>query len=212
VAFGLRLTRLRPGHAGAGLSDASKAWGALSAVLAAGALAAWLLPTPWLDWQPALAWREPWRAFTAAFVHWSPLHLGANLAATAVVAAYGLAARLPARAAWAWAAAWPLGHMALLLHPGLLHYGGLSGVLHGGVAVATLWIVATETGARRRVGWMVMAGLVVKLLLEEPWGPPLRHGGGWDIATAPVAHATGAAAGWACAACALWSMARRPSR
>jgi hypothetical protein len=50
---------------------------------------------------------------------------------------------------------------------------------------------------------MVLTGLVVKLLLEEPWGPALRHGGGWDIATAPIAHTTGAVAGLLCGALAL---------
>jgi len=178
-------------------------WAALATLLAAGSLLAFALPAMTLDWQPALAAREPWRAWTAAFVHWSPLHLGANLAGTAVVVALGLAARLPARCALAWAVAWPLTHLGLLLQPALAHYGGLSGVLHAGVAVAALTLVACERGRRRWLGGAVLAGLLVKVLLEEPWGAPLRHGGGWDIATAPLAHATGAAAGLLCGALAL---------
>ncbi len=178
-------------------------WAALAAVLAAGSLLAFMLPALMLDWQPALWAQEPWRACTAAFVHWSPLHLGANLAGAAVVAALGLAARLPARCTLAWAAAWPLTQLGLLVQPELAHYGGLSGVLHAGVAVAALALLVQETGRRRALGMAILAGLFIKLLLEEPWGAPLRHGGGWDIATAPLAHATGAVAGLLCGAVVL---------
>ena len=183
-------------------------WLRLAAGLAGASLLAWWLPAPLLDWQPALATTEPWRAFTAAFVHWSALHLGANLLGTAVVAALGLAARLPARAAIAWLLAWPLTQIGLAVQPALLHYGGLSGVLHAGVAVAALWLLVRDVpgqGRRRMLGGAVMAGLVLKVLLEQPWGAPLRTGGGWDIATAPLAHATGLLAGLLCAGLALRS-------
>lgn len=179
-----------PGHA----------WARLAAAFGAAALLGWWLPAPLLDWQPALALHEPWRAFSAAFVHWSEKHLAANLAGCAVLAALGLAARLPPRAALAWLLAWPLGHAALAVQPALAHYGGLSGVLHAGVAVAAAWLVVTASGTRRGIGAAVGAGMLLKVLLEEPWGPPLRLGGGWDIATAPLAHATGAIAGLLCAA------------
>ena len=164
-----------------------------------GSVIAWWLPANGLDWQPGLAATQPWRALSAAFVHWSALHLGANLLAATMVAIFGLSARLPLPATLAFALAWPLSHLALLLQPALLHYGGLSGMLHGGVAVGTVWLMATTTGAHRRVGAAVFVGMLVKLTLEEPWGPPLHTGGGWDIATAPIAHVTGAAAGVLCA-------------
>ncbi len=176
-----------------------RAWAGLAAAFGVAALAGWWLPAPLLDWQPALALHEPWRAFSAAFVHWSERHLAANLAGTAVLAALGLGGQLPAGATLAWLLAWPLTHAGLAVQPALAHYGGLSGVLHAGVAVAAAWLVATTGGTRRYIGAAVGAGLLVKLLLEEPWGPPLRLGGGWDIATAPLAHATGAAAGLLCA-------------
>jgi hypothetical protein len=67
------------------------------------------------------------------------------------------------------------------------------------MAVAGVWLLARGYRRQRGVAAAVLAGLLVKLLLEEPWGPPLRHGGGWDIATAPLAHATGAVAGLGCA-------------
>ena len=180
--------------------------------MAGGSLVAWWLPAPLLDWQPALARTEPWRAITAAFVHWSALHLAANLGAAAAVAAYGAAAGLPRGAALAWVLAWPLTQIGLLTQPLLLHYGGLSGVLHGGVAVACLWLLVRGSGGRRAIGAMVMTGLFIKLGLEQPWGPPLRTGEGFDIATAPLAHATGAVAGLACAALWLALSARRSRR
>ena len=188
----------------------------MAAALSAGSVLALALPSALLDWQPEAFSTEPWRAFSAAFVHWSLFHLLANLLGAAVVAALGLAARLPRAATLAWAAAWPLAHLPLLLQPALAHYGGLSGVLHAGVAVAALWLVVRESGRRRLLGAAIAVGLLIKLGLEAPWGPPLRPAqgllnGGWDIATAPLAHATGAAAGLLCAALAL-GLTHRQSR
>jgi len=175
-----------------------RAWLTLCALAVAGALAGWLAPAMALDWQPALAATEPWRWWTAAFVHWSPLHLGANLAGCAVLAGLGAAARLPSRATLAWGLAWPLTHIALLAQPALAHYGGLSGVLHAGVAVAAVVLLA-RTGRERAIGAAIATGLLAKLLLERPWAGPLAHPAGWDIAVAPLAHAAGAAAGTLCA-------------
>ena len=172
----------------------------MAAFLGAGSVVAWWLPAVWLDWQPTLADAEPWRAFSAAFVHWSALHLGANLLGVAVVAALGHVGRLPWLATAAWALAWPLTQQALRIQPALAHYGGLSGVLHAGVAVAALWLLVQARGRTRWLAAAVLVGLFVKLWTEDPFGPPLRTGGGWDIATAPLAHATGAAAGLLAAA------------
>jgi rhomboid family GlyGly-CTERM serine protease len=182
----------------------------VSVLLGAGSAVAWWLPAVWLDWQPELVATAPWRAWTAAWVHWSPLHLGANLAGLAVVAALGWVARLPRPAALAWACAWPMTQAALLWRPELAHYGGLSGVLHAGVAVAALWLVAgpardlPAVSTRRRTGMAIAACLVAKVLLERPWGPALQHPAEWDIAIAPLAHATGTLAG---ALCGLWALA-----
>lgn len=170
------------------------AWAGLSALLALGALLAWPLPTAGLDWQPALFPQQPWRAWTAAFVHWSGLHLGANLAGCAVLAGLGWAARLPRTATLAWALSWPLTQLGLLLQPQLLHFGGLSGVLHAGVAVAVIALLQ-RPGRERRVGALIAAGLTLKLVLEQPLGTPLRQVAGWDIAIAPLSHLSGALAG-----------------
>ena len=180
-------------------------------LLGAGACLASLTDARTLDWQPALAWREPWRAWSAAFVHFSAWHLAANLAGAAAVAALGWVARVPGRSVVAWAAAWPLTHAALLVRPDLLRYGGLSGVLHAGVAVGALFLVVQGTGRRRLIGAAVLVGLVGKVLIEAPWGAALRYPAGWDIAVAPFAHAAGVAAGLATAAAAEF-LARRRAR
>ena len=170
-----------------------------------GSVLALAWPAVLLDWQPALATTQPWRWLTAAFVHWSPLHLFANLAGAVVVAAFGVLAQLPRRAALAWTLAWPLTHGALLLQPTLAHYGGLSGVLHAGVAVAATTLVLDASGRARAIGGAVAIGLALKIVLERPWDGPVQHPAGWDIAVAPGAHAAGALAGLVCAlVCLRW--------
>jgi rhomboid family GlyGly-CTERM serine protease len=181
------------------------AWSALAVLLGLAALAGWGTPRAALDWQPALVLTQPWRAFTAIAVHYSAVHLLANLAGAAAVGTLGLAARAPFAAAAAWATAWPLTQLALLVQPALIHYGGLSGVLHAGVAVISVVLVWMPTApAQRWVGLALLAGLVVKVVLEAPWGAPLRHPTHIDIAVAPVAHASGLLAGLLCAIVALF--------
>jgi rhomboid family GlyGly-CTERM serine protease len=177
----------------------ARGWLAMSVLLAATAATLWWAPRELLAWQPSRALEQPWRAWSAAFVHWTPWHLGANLLGCAVVAAFGIAARVPARATVAWLVAWPLSHAALALQPALTSYGGLSGVLHAGVVIAAWNLLRHDTGRRRLIGAAVMAGLAVKLLLERPWGAPTQQVAGWDFPVAPLAHVTGAIAGLLCA-------------
>jgi rhomboid family GlyGly-CTERM serine protease len=180
--------------------DAGRAWAALAAVLGLAAAAAFAVPNlaailDAIDWQPALAWREPWRAWTAPLLHFSGLHLAANLAGTALVGALGLVGRVPQRTALAWFVAWPLTQFGLLVRPDLVHYGGLSGVLHAGVAAAALYLIVATHGPRRFIGAALLAALSIKVLGEAPWGEALRRPAGWDIAVAPLAHASGLVAG-----------------
>ncbi|CAN5237854.1 hypothetical protein BH11PSE9_BH11PSE9_13110 [soil metagenome] len=174
-------------------------WPGLAALLCLLAALGTHIEQTHIDWQPSLALTEPWRALTAVAVHYSSLHLTANLAGAALVAALGFAARVPTSSTLAWAAAWPLTQIGLLLKPELLHYGGLSGVLHAGVAVVAVHLIAAGTSSQRWVGGALLIGVCAKVLNESPWGPALRHPPGWDIAVAPLAHATGLIAGVACA-------------
>lgn len=182
------------------------AWPLACALLAAFVLTVQALPAEafaHLDWQPALAAQQPWRWWSAALLHWSAWHLVANLAGLAVLAWFGWAARLPWLAVLAWFAAWPWLHLALLAWPELLHYAGLSGLLHAGVAVAATWGVARFEPQQRRIAELVGVGLVIKLLAEQPWDEPVAGTGGWGAMTAPSAHASGAVAGLVCALLAL---------
>jgi rhomboid family GlyGly-CTERM serine protease len=186
VALGFRLTSMPAGR---------RAWlgvGLLMVVPAAliepGRGLAWRV----LAWGPTLAWSEPWRWWSAAWVHLSVRHLLANLAGAALVLLLGRVARLPREAAWAWALAWPLTHLGLLLAPELLRYGGLSGVLHAGVAVAAVALVRCgERRGERVLGALLLTGLCAKVLGERPWAHTLVTPPGWDIAVAPLAHASG---------------------
>ncbi len=149
-----------------------------------------------LAWVPALVWSEPWRWWSAAWVHLSTRHLLANLAGAALLLLLGWVARLPREAAWAWALAWPLTHLGLLLASDLLRYGGLSGVLHAGVAVAAVALVREAALRRDRVlGALLLAGLCAKVLGERAWAHTLVTPPGWDIAVAPLAHASGTVCG-----------------
>lgn len=184
----------------AGLRPGRLAWWAVCSALALGSLCAHLWPTAAIDWQPSLALREPWRAVSAAWVHWSARHALFNLAALMLLAVLGATTNAAPRHALAWLAAWPLTHFALLLQPEVAHYGGLSGVLHAGVACAAIAAIERADRVGRRVGALLLAGLAVKVMLEAPWRQALRPpGGGIDIAVAPLAHAAGALAGTLCA-------------
>jgi len=126
-----------------------------------------------------------------------------------LVAALGFVAGVPRRSALAWFVAWPLTHLALLARPDLTHYAGLSGVLHAGVAVVAVHLIATARGVRRAIGLALLGGLALKVASETPWAAEaLRHPAGWDIAVAPFAHASGLVAG-ALASALVEALARR---
>lgn len=145
-----------------------------------------------LSWQPAQARSEPWRWWSAAWVHFSATHWLANLLGALLVALFGWLLNPPRVAAWAWALAWPLTHLSLLMQPQLQRYGGLSGVLHAGVAVCASGLcLRGRSAGERGLGAAVLAGLLLKVALEQPWAGPLIHVAGWDIAIAPLAHAGG---------------------
>lgn len=196
---------------GVRLKLARHAWSGFGIFLGLAALLAWWAPSAALDWQPQLAASEPWRAWTGAFVHWSRQHLWANLLACAVVTLFGWGARVPSRCALAWVIAWPLTQIALLLQPTLAHFGGLSGVLHAGVAVVLVELLSRDGGRERWIGAGVTLGLIIKLWQEQPLGAPLRHLAEWDIAVVPFSHLTGALTGALSALGLLWLARRRAS-
>ena len=118
---------------------------------------------------------------------------------------------VPAHIVGAWLLAWPLTQWGLLVRPELTHYGGLSGVLHAGVAAVALHLLVVGPRRRRIVGLALLVGLTIKVFGEVPWGPAVTHPPGWDIAIAPIAHASGTLAGLLCALGAVLIHARRHS-
>ena len=146
-------------------------------------------------------------------MHWSGGHRWANIAGTVLVGALGWRAHCDRFDSLAWFVAWPLTHLGLLLQPRLAHYGGLSGVLHAGVAVAAVSLLLRERGARRALGVAILLGVALKVGLEQPWLSVLQRVPGWDIAIATGAHLSGALVGVTCAfVAALWRRAALPHR
>jgi rhomboid family GlyGly-CTERM serine protease len=179
------------------------AWRAVAGVFGACSLVTWMLVQlglsgTHLDWQPGLWLTQPWRLYTSAWVHYSPMHLGGNLLALALVAWLGIAARIHRNATLAWLMSMPLCHLALLAQPEVLHYGGLSGISHAGVAVVVSWLLLHGRPVQRRIAALLGLGLVAKIWSESPGAEGLRMVAGWDIAVVPWAHASGAVAGVLC--------------
>ena len=94
--------------------------------------------------------------------------------------------------------AWPLTHLAVLIVvPELLHYGGLSGVVHAGVAIVIGQLLLTGSRGQRAV-----AATVLLASGEDrhrtPWREAVQQHAGWDIGIAPIAHVTGVVSGTVC--------------
>ena len=174
------------------------AWLGVSTLLGGLGVLGGTLPPEMLDWQPTLALAQPWRSFSAVAVHYSDAHLRVNLVGAGIVAALGWTVRITPRCCVAWLAAWPLTHIGLLLDLQLTHYGGLSGVLHAGVAIAALHTMRSAHSRQRRIGAAIGVGLLLKVALEFPWAPHAHAGLG--ITVAPLAHLSGLLAGLACGA------------
>ncbi len=141
-----------------------------------------------------------WLVLTAQWVHFSWLHAGANaLAAGGLVLTFrGL---VDARLQWA---AWLGGYVGvaavLVLDTGCAYYAGASGALHGLLAGNGLGLLlaaprpAASSARSRLVGAGLLAGLVIKLVLQRWIGDPAMPG--WlGIASYYPAHEAGAVGG-----------------
>jgi hypothetical protein len=145
--------------------------------------------------------------WTAAFVHWSSAHLFLNLLACLALGAWGHTLGLGRLLTLAWFAAWPLTHLLLSFSSSVEHYGGLSGVLHAGVAIGVLKLLSQAAGTSRWIGAAVGLGLMVKLVLEVPilcesLGLIFRGStvmGAPSVRVAGEAHLAGVVAGLGCA-------------
>ena len=191
---------LRPKGWGCSAVDAqARAWAACCLAWAVLSLGFHALSGGAWEWRYDLAWGEPWRWWSAAWVHFGATHLAMNLAGCGVVAALGRAARLGSLWVWAWVLAWPLSHLGLLLHEPGLAFRGLSGVLHAGVAVASVALIGAQDRRQRRWGGILAVGLALKVLWELPQPGDWALGPGGDFVVATGAHVGGVLSGWAVA-------------
>lgn len=195
-------------------SQQAYAWTGLAGLLAAMAVVIWRVQhhdaavASLLEWHRASPPHEVWRNWTSAGLHWSMWHLGANLAGCLALVVWGRACALGTGPTVAWLLAWPLTQASLWLTADLQHYGGLSGVLHAGVAIGATQLLIRRSRAERELGIWVMTGLACKLVLETP-SPlsaalhavdPLDVSGYAGFSVAYQVHWAGSLAGVACAA------------
>ena len=133
---------------------------------------------------------DPWRWFSAHFVHADPGHLAWNVVATVILAVLlaqqGFRRLLPMTLACILAV-----NIGLVMDGNLARYCGFSGVLNGWFAVLllTMWrnkerrylAAAIGTGAIAKIGWELLTHAA--LFTDHSWS------------TVPVAHAAGALGG-----------------
>jgi len=185
-------------------------WSALCALLACASAVAWLA-----GGSDRLVWRaddwlvRPWTLWSASWVHRSAAHWLANLLALAAIAVLGQSLRAGRAQVLALLTAWPLATLALLCWPEVRAYYGLSGLIHA--AVGVLCVHLARTAFTHPLTLSLLAGLVVKLALEQGWAHPIGFDDAWGFNVVYVAHLIGAMAGLLCGA--LWSgdWARRPA-
>lgn len=135
-----------------------------------------------------------WRLVTGHLVHLDGSHAALDVAALIVVA-WIFSADLDA---WAQVVVVSVSVIAIdatlwVLHPEVVRYAGLSGVVHAWFAAGvTLWAL-DALPARRRWGIALLVGLVSKLVLESVDMGWWR--GGLDFPVVTAAHRWGALAG-----------------
>jgi rhomboid family GlyGly-CTERM serine protease len=109
---------------------------------------------------------QPWRLWTAHWVHITAWHWGLNAAALALLPEVFWTAR-PRLFALLWLLLPVLiSLMFSLCLPSLNAYAGLSGVLHGLYLALALDAISSPNRTERRMGWVIAVGLVAKVSYE----------------------------------------------
>ncbi|MDR2991949.1 MAG: rhomboid family intramembrane serine protease [Burkholderiaceae bacterium] len=156
----------------------------------------WFSAQPWI-WQTTHGWRL-WTLWTAPLIGLTPFHTFGNVLALAAVGVLGHTTGARPREALALLIAWPLSMLGLLLWPAVGWYAGLSGVIHAAAAIV-VWRALTQRSARR-IGMLLAAGLLIKLLLERGWAVPVAFDSNWGFNVVYAAHLSGAFIGFMTAA------------
>ncbi len=170
--------------------------GALALVL----LHAWASPSVLaaLEYRADLVRTQPWRVFSAHFVHLNWVHVLVNAAAWVVVVRLYDKELTARRQLWAVVlAALAIGCALPLLWADIYHYRGFSGVLHTLYFVGALtgWRTARRTGASLRLPSLLLMAGIVKVLLETPWTATTPWADWLGAHVVPQAHAMGSLVG-----------------
>lgn len=175
--------------------------GVAAAVMALPALQAALIYS-----RAAIDGGEVWRLATGNLVHLSPPHFYSDVAALLVIGT--LIELRPHRhfAVLCAASAALIGLALYALAPGILLFGGLSGIVTAAVVFFCLHGLR-EPGARRWIYWTTLVCLLAKIGGELISGSSvlLLADAGQDFVPVPLSHAVGAAT-----ALLLFVVARRP--
>lgn len=152
------------------------------------------------SWQADQWTRAPWTLWTSAFGHLSGMHAAVNLAALLALCVLARQWRCPAASLYAALWAWPASVAALTFWPAIQSYCGLSGPLHGLAAVLAIHRLRQIWAGERRVsfsGLALLAGLIIKLGLEQGWSQPIVWDPDWGFQVVRAAHLSGALCGLA---------------
>lgn len=169
---------------------------------------------PWLEYRHELLGAQPWRVFSAHFVHLNWEHAVVNVAAWIVVARL-FSTELTSGRHLAVIAVSALGVSAWLawIHPEIAWYRGLSGVLHGiFFAGAIAWtIAAMRLADKDKTSLFLPIALIAvgwaKVIAEQPAGSAMPYAEWLDAAIVPQAHLAGSIIGTA-----LGAMIALPAR
>ncbi len=158
----------------------------------------------WAAWALALCLnpdaglaQPPWAFWTTAWLHGSAPHLWRNLGALLLIGMLGHRwPPTPRQTLVATLLLWPGIHVGLLAQASLHHYVGLSGVLHG--LLAMLLVLRLRAPERHEPRWalaLALLGLIAKVLMENPWQMTLVADPRSAINVAPWAHLCGVLVG-----------------
>ncbi len=177
----------------------SSSWLLLCGVHGVGSMLMWWLGEPALE---RLIWRtdtwtsQVWTLWSSAWVHLNTPQLILNQFALGALTAFAWVLRPPWLATLAWFLAWPLSQLVLPLWPQIGYAVGLSGVLHAGVAVLAVWLLARAISVPKSQRWGALLGgaLLTKLLVEQAWSHPVVWDSGSNVSVVQATHLS--AAGW----------------
>lgn len=140
----------------------------------------------------ALQGFETWRLISGSLVHTNTNHLMLNVAAIVLLWAIHGHYYQPFTFVKLFIFCSVIGNVCLYyLSPNLIWYVGLSGPLHG----IFIWGCLVDIRQKEKTGWLLLAGVAIKLGYEQIYGPSADMRDLIDANVAVDAHLYGAIAG-----------------